>query len=124
MDTAHQDFEIEFFENIIKRTPNYIHALIPLAENYTRKGFYEKGLQIDRRLAKLCPEDPIIHYNLACSLALMGHKEKALKALRKSIRLGYRDFEHMKTDKDLKILHQDSAFQALMKPVRKSKKAS
>lgn len=116
MKSSNADFEIRFFEGLIKRSPDYVHALIPLAESYSRKGLFEKGLQIDRHLAKLCPKDPIVHYNLACSFGLVGHKEDALKVLKESIRLGYTDFEHMKKDKDLKILHEDPEFQALMRP--------
>ena len=108
------DFEIHFFENLVKRNPNYVHALIPLAQNYTQKGLYGKGLQIDQRLASLCPKDPVIHYNLACSYALVGGKKEAMTVLRQAIELGYRDFNFIKKDKDLKSLHQDPEFQALV----------
>ena len=95
------DFEISFFGGIVQRRPEYIEALIPLAEAYTRKGMREEGLQIDQRLSRLCKDDPIVYYNLACSLALADRTEEALKSLHKAIRLGYRDFAYMKKDPDL-----------------------
>ena len=110
------DFEISFFEQLVKEKPNYIDALIPLAEAYTKSGLYDKGLQIDRRLVKLRKRDPIVHYNLACSLALVGEKEKAIEILERAIELGYSDFEHLKRDSDLKSLHGDLKFQSLLKP--------
>ena len=109
------DFEIQFFEGVLKRRPDYIEAMIPLAEAYTRKGLYERGLEIDRRLSTLCKKDPIVYYNLACSFALVGKKKEALTALRQSIELGYSDFAHMRRDPDLKLLHEIILFKKMTK---------
>lgn len=108
------DFEMSFFEKLVAEDPDFINALIPLAELYTRKGFHEKALELDLRISKLRPEDDIAHYNLACSLALAGRKEEALEALRQAIQLGYVDFEHMKKDPDLKTLRDDPRFRAFL----------
>lgn len=105
------DFEISFLEGVLKRRPNYVHALVPLAEAYTRRGWYEKGLEIDKRLAGICQDDPIVHYNLACSYALSGYTAKALTALKRSIRLGFWDIEHLQKDPDLKGLREYVPFQ-------------
>ena len=110
------DFEINFYEGVLRRNPKYVDALGPLAEAYTRGGQYLKGLEIDKRLSRLRKDDPIVHYNLACSYALVGRKKDSLLALKRAIRLGYRDFGHMKRDADLKILHGDPAFEKLFKP--------
>ena len=107
------DFEIRFFEGVIKESPDYIDALIPLAEAYTRSGLYEKGLEIDKRLSHLCKNNPVVYYNLACSYALVGKKGEAVKALTKAISLGYDDFKHLRKDADLKILHGLPAFEKL-----------
>ena len=61
------DLEILFMEGVIKRDPFYIEALQILGDDYTRRGRFEEGLRIDERLARLCPRDAIVHYNLACS---------------------------------------------------------
>lgn len=108
------DFEISFYENLLKEKPDYVDALIPLAEAYTRKGFFEKGLEIDKRLARLCKEDPFIHYNLGCSYALLGKKEAALEALRRAIELGYSNWGQMTRDPDLKALYGNPEFQKLL----------
>lgn len=110
------DFEIQFYEGIIKRSPHYIEALIPLAEAYTRKGLYQKGLEIDKQLASLCGDDPVVFYNLACSRALVGHKKEALAALKRAIELGYRDIAHLLKDPDLKNLHSEPFFKNLLHP--------
>ena len=108
-----KDFEIVFYEGVLKRRPDYVDALIPLAEAYTRNGQHEKGLEMDKRLAELCKEDPVVHYNLACSYALVGNKKEALRALRSAVKLGYCDFAHLRKDADLKSLQDDPEFQSI-----------
>ncbi|MBI4358864.1 MAG: hypothetical protein HY584_06145 [Candidatus Omnitrophica bacterium] len=114
MERETSDFEISFFEGLVKQKPNYIDALIPLAEAYTKAGLHEKGLEIDRRLARLRKGDPIIHYNLACSLALVGAKDEAFEVLQRTMELGYKDLDHMKRDPDLKSLRDDPRFGMLV----------
>lgn len=98
------DFEIDFYERLLKEKPNFIQALIALGEAYTKKGFYKKGLLIDRKLARLRPRDATIRYNLACSYSLLGEIKQALEELRLSIRLGYTDFGYIDKDPDLENL--------------------
>lgn len=109
------DFEISFFEELIKTEPDFIDALIPLAENYTEKGMYKEGLNIDVRLSKLLPGDETVHYNLACSYALTNNYQTAVDTLIKAIELGYNDFEHMFSDPDLECLHDLPEFISLTK---------
>ena len=106
-------FEIAFYEGVVKTRPDYIEALVPLAEAYTRKGLYQKGMEIDKRLVKLCPDDPFVYYNLACSYALLARKKEALVTLRKAVEFGYADFTHMRKDQDLKSLHGEPGFESL-----------
>ena len=113
MDKELPDLELNFFEQLVKKNPDFVDALILLAEEYTKRGLYEKGLLIDKRLARLKKKDPIVRYNLACSYALVGQKEKALVALERAVKLGYRDFEHLEKDSDLKILRDDPRFKSL-----------
>lgn len=53
-------------------------------------------------------------YNIACSYALLGDKEQALKWLEKSIDMGFPDLSHVQTDADLKALHDDLRFKELV----------
>ena len=108
------EFEIAFYEGVLKQNPNHIDSLMLLAEAYTQKGLCEKGLALDQRLAVLCPDDPFVHYNLACSYALTGKTEEAFQSLEQAIHLGYSDFEHLRKDPDLKNLYSDSRFTAVL----------
>ena len=108
------DFEICFYETLIKDKPDFVEALIPLGDAYTRKAEYRKGLEIDQRLTKLKPRDPTVFYNLACSYSLLKMKDAAIKALKKAIELGYDDFDYLSTDKDLENIKTDKRFKQLL----------
>ena len=86
------DFELEFFGRILEQHADYIDVLRVQGNNLTLKGRYAEGLQIDKRLIQLRPSDPLAHYNLACSYALLKKPDHAIKTLRRAVELGYRDF--------------------------------
>lgn len=107
-------FQIEFCERLLERYPNFTEALTTLGELYTRQGLYEKGLEIDLRLTKLRPHDPICYYNLACSYSLLRQQTEALEALEKCMALGYDDFEFLEEDADLNFLRKDPRYKDLL----------
>lgn len=117
------DFEIAFYENILRNTPNFIEALIALGDLYTKAGLWQKGLEIDLKLSGLRPEDALVFYNLACSYALLNQTRAALGALTKAIDFGYDDFEHLKDDSDLDNLLKDEHFKQYIKQLEKKKKS-
>ena len=108
-------YELLFFESLARKNPDFVDALVPLAELYTKQGLYAKGLEIDERLAKLRNTDPIVQYNLACSLALVGRSDEAVRSLKHAIHLGYSDLDYMRRDQDLKSLYNDPTFQKLLR---------
>lgn len=109
------DFEIEFFAGILERHPDYVDVLRVQGNNLTLKGRYADGMQIDKRLVQLRPEDPLVHYNLACSFALLKRSDLALKTLRRAVELGYRDFRYMREDRDLDSIRQDPRFRQILR---------
>ena len=111
------DIEINFLEGVLKRDRRYVEALQLLGDDYTRRGRFEDGLQVDRRLARLCPDDPLVYYNLACSFSLTAEYRKAANALRKAIHYGYRDFDHLRRDKDLVPLREQPIYAALKQEI-------
>ncbi len=108
------DFEISFYENLLKDNPDYIEALVALGDAYTRRERYEDGLKIDQRLARLRPDDPLIHYNLACSYSLLKMSYLCLQALEKALCLGYRDFDFMENDADLEFIRRNPRYRELL----------
>jgi len=108
------NFEISFYEKLLRKKPDFINALVALAEAYTRTGRYKEGLKIDQRLVELKPADPIAHYNLACSYSLLKIADASLLALKKAIDLGYRDFAFIEKDQDLEFIRKDPRYKELL----------
>jgi Flp pilus assembly protein TadD len=106
--------ELEFLQAIARRLPEDTGVLRALADLYTRTGAYADGLRADERLSRLCAEDPLVWYNLACSLALSDRADDAFDALNRAVELGYNDYEWMKKDPDLAALHGDARFESFL----------
>ncbi|BBO19036.1 conserved hypothetical protein [Candidatus Brocadia pituitae] len=113
-----EEFTIWFFEGILEQNPNYIDCLMYLGNMYTARGMYEKGLLVDQKLCRLKPEDPLAHYNLACSHALLKNSNAAFEALERAIALGYKDIFHLERDEDLSHLRQDARYQQLIEKIK------
>ncbi len=106
--------ELEFLQAVARRLPEDTDVMRALGDLYTRTGAYADGLRVDERLSRLCAEDPVVWYNLACSLALSGRSDDAFDALNRAVELGYNDYEGMKKDPDLASLHGDARFESVL----------
>jgi predicted Zn-dependent protease len=109
------EFEMGFFESLHQRMPKDTKVAAILAHLYTESGRIDSGLKMDRKLARLLPEDPTVHYNLACSLALKGRLADAVRSLRTAVSFGYKDVYWMRNDPDLSQLHEYPAFNTLLR---------
>lgn len=107
------NFEVRFFQSLYEKLPNDKRLVSILAELYTCHGEIEKGLELDRKLVEIDEINATAHYNLACSLSLVENFEEAICALRKSISLGYCDFNLMLEDQDLQALRATDYFTQL-----------
>ena len=113
-DQADHEFDIGFYESVLRREPQYPQVIELLAGLYTRQGRIADGLKMDRKLVKLQPGNATAHYNLACSLALSKRKADALRALLEAVKLGYTDYDWMSQDPDLDNLKNAREFKALL----------
>jgi len=112
------DVEINFVEGIVRRAPDYIEALQLLGDGYTKRGRLDEGLRIDERLAELQPDDPMTHYNLACSYSLTERYNSAFSALERALSLGYYDFKWLAKDPDLLNLRRHPLYKKIRDKVR------
>ena len=114
---------LEFLADVLgieaRERPANSAALVSLGMVLTQLGRYQEGLAIDQRLVLLHPEDGTAHYNLACSFALVGQREKALDALEESVRRGYDDAQHLAADTDMASLRSEARFIALLAQLEK-----
>jgi hypothetical protein len=112
------DIEIGFLEGIVHRDPAYVDALQLLGDDYTKRGKFLSGLDIDQKLSALRPRDPLVFYNLACSLCLTRNFEEAADALEEAINLGYRDFKWLAEDPDLHDLRKQPIYRRIRAKLR------
>ena len=112
------DIKIEFMEGIVRHDPNYVDALQLLGDHYTQRGRFNEGLHVDERLAQLEPKNPIVFYNLACSYSLTDQFDRAARALEKAVQLGYRDFNWLAKDPDLKKLREQPTYREIQKRIK------
>ena len=110
-DNSDIDFEIQFYEGVLKHKSDFVMALIALGDLYTKKGLYEQGLMVDQQLVLLRPNDPVIQYNLACSYSRMQKIDEAFAAMKHAVESGYDSWDFLEKDADLANLLQDAEFQ-------------
>jgi Flp pilus assembly protein TadD len=115
------DIEISFLEGVVRRDPEFLEALQVLGDDYTRRGRFVEGLRVDEQLAKLRPEDSLVHYNLACSYALTDHFDESACALDRALNLGYRDFKWLAKDPDLTKLREHPLFKKIRAKIKELK---
>ena len=58
-------------------------------------------------------------YDAACLYSIMGDKEKSISYLRQALEKGYRDFNHVKRDRDLNNIRSTAEYKALMEEYEK-----
>jgi tetratricopeptide (TPR) repeat protein len=115
------DTKITFLEGIVRRDPDFVDALQVLGDHYTQRGQYEQSLTVDKQLSRLEPRNPLVFYNLACSYSLNGDFDPAAAALEKALTLGYRDFNWLAKDPDLRPLRKHPSYGPIADKIRKMK---
>lgn len=112
------DVEIGFLEGLVRRDPGYVDALQILGDDYTRRGRFAAGLEVDERLCQLRTDDPIVHYNLACSYSLTKQPEQAAAALHRALDLGFKNLSWVSRDPDLNELRRHPLYEGIRARVR------
>lgn len=112
------DIEIGFLEGVVRRDPTYVEALQVLGDDYTRRGRFHEGLEVDLQLSRIRPADSLVQYNLACSYSLTKQFEAAADALARALDLGYRDFKWLSKDPDLASFRKSSHYKKIRARIR------
>ncbi|MBN1585961.1 MAG: hypothetical protein JW937_00855 [Candidatus Omnitrophica bacterium] len=108
------EFQISFFEGVLRRQPESVQALSALGEAYTCVGKFRQGLAVDQQLARLRPNDPVVHYNLACDYSLLKQTAPSIRALERALRLGYDDFDLLENDPHLNYVRRSVRYKELL----------
>ena len=115
-DLSQEDFDREFFGSILRtERKKYGRRQTPGRVACRDMATMQNALRLDRLLTERQPEDPVVHYNLACSLSMSGELNLAVAALARALELGYSDFAHIQADPDLDPLRELSSFGELLR---------
>lgn len=109
------EFEMEFFDRLLTRVPDFAEVLQAQAGNLTAQGRFAEGLKVEERLVRLRPRDATAHYHLACRYARLQQRDLALSTLRRAVELGYRDFRGMNREEDLASIRKDPRFRQMLR---------
>ena len=71
---------------------------------------YEKALELGAFAPKFRAN---CFYDIACAYSLQGDAKKGFENLEKAMAAGFRDLQHLRTDKDLENLHSDARWEKL-----------
>ena len=91
-----------------------VHALNIKAWSAYDQQDYQRGLELVERAYEIAPEDSRVLYYLACFHALLGHPDKALDFLNRSVAGGFYCPHHITNDPDLESLRGDARYEAAL----------
>lgn len=116
------DIEISFYEGLTKDGLVHPEALELLGDAYDERGRFSDSLRVDHQLRELNPTDPLVRYNLACSLTRTGNFELAASELEQALDLGYHDVQQLNADPDLEDLRSHPAYRRVREKLRHLKR--
>ena len=100
------------YHKALGHNQNFQEAYVNLSTAYLRAGKYDQALDALKSLEKIDPASALMHYNLACYYSLTEKPQASLKAMQKTVELGYKDFQGIRTDPDLENLRNSGEFKA------------
>ncbi len=116
--------EMEVLQEQLQRYPDDVRARVLLAADLATMGNEDAAMMHIKIAAAMRPNDPDILYNGACTYGLLGKKKESMDLFRRAIKSGYSHADWCLHDPDLKILHEDPEFLALVKEKRDKEKSN
>jgi len=102
-------------EKALARRPDDTTALGMGAASLATLGETERAREWANRAALLAPEEPVGLYNLACTFAMLGERDRAIDLLeRYAVNMRPQFVAWIKNDSDLDNLRDDPRYQALI----------
>jgi tetratricopeptide (TPR) repeat protein len=120
-DGTDYDKALEIYKDILKKDKEYINAAFNAGIIYSKKKNNAEAIKLTKEALKFAVDFAAGYYNLACYYALDGDKDNALKNLEKSVELGYRDFDKIEADSDLKSITGEKEFKDIVVKYKKKK---
>jgi Flp pilus assembly protein TadD len=104
----------ELLTKHIELHPDDLRSRSIWSANQVELGAFEKATVNADQVMKLGPSDPSTLYNIACTYAVAGKKEKALDVLAKAVGVGFSDPDWLTSDPQLDPIRDDERFKSLL----------
>jgi Flp pilus assembly protein TadD len=111
---------VDLINKYLELNPNEARAYSLGASPLARLGEREHSKQWSEQAIALAPNDPVVLYNAACTLAQLGEHDRALDGLERSIEAGVAVGDWIKHDPDFEKLRDHPRFQAIVKRITPS----
>jgi Flp pilus assembly protein TadD len=103
------------YEKALSIQPRLSRALNNLAMLYSIKGEYGKAIDLFKKMIALRPEKAGAYYNISCLYARQNKIGESIDWLKTAIRMGYKDMDLIRTDKDLENIRNTSYYRELIR---------
>ena len=104
----------ELLTKHIELHPDDLRSRSIWSANQVELGAFDKATRNADQVMKLDPSDPSTLYNIACTYAVAGKKEKALDVLAKAVGVGFSDPDWLTSDPQLDPIRDDERFKSLL----------
>ena len=91
--------------------PDFVEAHMALGDALATRGKTPEAVEHYREAMRINPAaKPLVYYNMACMYALENRVEESIECLRKAVKSGFYDWDHLKTDKDLENIRNSTLY--------------
>ena len=101
------------FELVVDAEPQRLEAWLGLGWCFKRLGRLPKAIKVLEQGLTAAPDQPILHYNLACYLSLGGDVQAAIEHLTKAISIDKRFRDLTQIEPDFDPIRSDPRFLAV-----------
>jgi len=103
------------YQKALDLQPEFPEALNALAVLYAKKKEYGKAISIFKKMAALWPDYANTYYNIACMYSRQNNTENSIEWLKLAVKKGYKNWDLIKTDKDLENIRSSVYYNELIK---------
>jgi len=115
LEAGNSSSALTYLERTLAIEPENKTALQYLAGLYTMQGGDLRALKILLQLSQMSPDQPQIHYNIACIYSKNREFTESIQWLERALDNGYGNWNLIESDPDLENLRATHEFQNLLK---------
>ncbi len=103
------------YQKALDLEPKFPEALNALAVLYAKQKEYGKAISIFKKMATFWPDYANTYYNIACMYSRQNNIENSIEWLKLAVKKGYKNWDLIKTDKDLENIRSSVYYNELIK---------